>query len=215
MTEPNSAARPVVLRQPWRSMLLGALGFTGVSLAAFAVWAWGGGWFQGRGGEPAMYAAIAAVFLLLGGPLLQFLVHGPRRWIRFHQVFTLAFLAYSVVWSGCWFTLGFGWGEWLGALLGCLALVTVTSWYFQSWDRWTMAVVVFFALHTAGYFAGGRAMYQLWEWSRMVPVPPPFDPSQWRTLAKLSWGLFYGLGFGAGLGYVLESRQPHRHGFPQ
>ena len=210
MTELNSPARPIVLLQPWRSMLIGSLGFTVVSLAAFAVWAWGGGWFRGRGDEPAMYAAIAAVFLLLSGALLQPLVRGPRRWIRFHQVFTLAFLAYSIVWSACWFTLGFGWGEWLGALLGSLAFVSVTSWFFHSWERWTMAVLVFFALHTIGYFAGGRAMYQLWEWSRMVPVPPPFDKSQWRTLAMLSWGLFYGLGFGAGLGYVLESRQPRR-----
>ena len=48
-----------------RAILRGALGFGLVSLIAFSVWAFGGGWFRGRGGEPAMYAAIAAVFVVV------------------------------------------------------------------------------------------------------------------------------------------------------
>ena len=85
-----------------RHLLHGALGFALVSIAAFAVWAFGGPWFRGRGGEPAMYAAITAVFLGLSGAVLAPLAGG---WGRFYRAFLPAFGVYALVWSLAWFSL--------------------------------------------------------------------------------------------------------------
>lgn len=179
----------------------GSIGFAVVSVAAFCVWAFGGRWFRGNGGEGAMYAAIAAVFVGLSGVLLHPLILGRNRLWRFYSVFAPAFLAYAVVWSGFWFWLKFGLGEWLGALLGSVAFVALSAWRFGRWQRFGVGVVIFFVLHTAGYFAGGQSMAWLMQASRQKPVPF-LDPTSLVVLAKLSWGLFYGLGLGAGLGYV-------------
>ena len=62
-TPPASAPIPGVFAATVR----GALGFAVVSVAAFCVWAFGGRWFRGNGGEGAMYAAIAAVFIGMSG----------------------------------------------------------------------------------------------------------------------------------------------------
>ncbi len=202
-TDTNS---PAPAACPLRSILRGSLGFGLVSLAAFSVWAFGGGWFRGRGGEPAMYVAIAAVFVVFTGVLLHPLVQGPRRLLRFYQVFVPAFLLYSIVWSGFWFWLKYGLGEWLGAGIGSMAFVAYSAWRFGSWRAFWLVTVVFFVLHTAGYFAGGMSMAKLSELAREDPVPF-LDKPQLMLLAKMSWGLFYGLGFGAGLGYVYHSFQ--------
>lgn len=189
-----------------RAILRGALGFGLVSLIAFSVWAFGGGWFRGRGGEPAMYAAIAAVFVVLTGVLMHPLVQGPKKLLRFYQAFVPAFLVYAVVWSGFWFWLKYGAGEWLGAGVGSIAFVAYTAWRFGSWRAFWLVTVLFFVMHTAGYFAGGWSMAKLMALARQDPVPF-LDKPKLMMLAKMSWGLFYGLGFGAGLGYVYHSVQ--------
>lgn len=188
------------------STLRGALGFAVVSVAAFSVWAFAGGWFRNHGGEGALYAAIAAVFALLSGLLLHPLVPGPRALARFYGVFTPAFLAYSIVWSGFWFWLKSGPGEWLGAAAGSGVFVAVAAWRLgQTRGFWT-ATTVFFVLHTAGYFAGGQSMDWLVGVAKSAATPG--DRSRWLALAKLSWGVFYGLGFGAALGFALATLRP-------
>ncbi len=189
-----------------RSIARGAGGFSAIAVAAFAVWAFGGGWFRGRGGEPAMYAVIAGVFLIGSGLLLHPLVHGPRSFIRFYQVFMPAFLLYAVVWSGFWFWLKFGLGEWLGAAAGSLVFVAYTAWRLGNRRSFWAVAAVFFALHTAGYFAGGWCMGKFIAMSRLEPVPM-FDKQQLVIFAKLSWGVFYGLGFGAALGFAFHTLQ--------
>ena len=177
------------------------VGFAVVSLAAFGVWAFGGRWFHGRGGEVAMYAATAGVFVLLTGLLMHPLVIGANRIRRFYGAFAPAFLAYAILWSALWFWLGFGAGEWIAAFLGSAAFVAITGWRLGSQRDLARAVAVFFVLHTAGYFAGGHAMQFLVSLSQQKPVPF-LDKRSLVILAKLSWGLFYGMGFGAGMGYV-------------
>jgi hypothetical protein len=179
----------------------GALVFSGVSLLAFSVWALGGSWFRNRGGEPAMYAAIALVFLGLTGWALSPLLRSQHRIRRFHGFFLPAFLGYAIVWSGFWFWLKFGWGEWLGAAAGCLLFTLVGAWKFNAWDRYWKVSIAFFTLHTIGYFAGGWSMGQLLAVAKQAPIAS-LDKRQWITLAQLSWGFAYGLGFGAALGYL-------------
>lgn len=185
----------------WRSMVLGAAGFCATSVAAFSIWALGAGWFRHRGGEGALYGCIAAAFVALTGICLHPLVIGPRRIQRFYGVFAPAFGLYAVVWSLFWFWLKFGLGEWLGAFLGSLTFVAVAAWRLGYWIGFWRVVLVFFVLHTAGYFAGGVSMARLLEWARQVP-PPFLDKPTLIIAAKLSWGVGYGLGFGAGLGYL-------------
>lgn len=193
--------------------LRGAFGFAVVSVGAFSVWAFAGRWFRGHGGEGALYAAIAGVFIALTGLLLHPLVRGERRLLRFYAAFAPAFLVYAVVWSGFWFWLGSGAGEWFGSLLGSVTFVAILAWRIGNWTAVGRATGAFFVLHTLGYLTGGQAMALLVGLAKRTP-PPVLAAPDLLTLAKLSWGLFYGLGFGAGLGYVLALLQPDRSAVP-
>lgn len=193
----------------FQSVILGTLAFTAVSTLAFAVWAFGGGWFRGRGGEPAMYAVIAVVFMGLTGAFLHPLLTGTRRLLRFYGVFVPAFLAYAIVWSGFWFWLGSGAGEWLGAIVGSAAFIGISAWRLGQWNSLFLAGLVFFVTHTAGYFAGGRSMAHFIGIGRAESAGSAAR-DRWFLIAKLSWGIGYGLGFGAGLGYAYYSLQTRR-----
>ena len=193
-----------------QSVFLGSIAFTGVSTLAFAVWAFGGSWFRGRGGEPAMYAVIALVFMGLSGTSLHPLLNGPRRWLRFYGTFVPALLAYAVVWSGFWFWLGSGIGEWLGALVGSATFIGVSAWRLRHRNGLILAGIVFFTTHTAGYFAGGRSMDHLIAIGRTEPARSDAR-ARWFLFAKLSWGIAYGLGFGAGLGFAYSTLQSQRN----
>jgi hypothetical protein len=188
------------------AMLRGAVGFAVVSIVAFSVWAFGSGLFRGRGGEPVLYAAIAVVFLGLTGLVMHPLVEGDRKLARFYAAFVPAFLLYAIVWSGFWFWLKFGLGEWLGAAAGSLVFVAYTAWRLGQWKSFWIAAAVFFVLHTAGYFAGGWCTYKLLGAAKAGMVSF-LTKDQLGVLAKLSWGLFYGLGFGGGLGYAYRVLQ--------
>jgi hypothetical protein len=159
-----------------------------------------------------MYAAIAVVFVTLAGLLLHPLLDGPNAVIRFYRFFVPGFLGYAFFWSACWFWLGAGLGEWLGAFVGGIALVTVCarSLGMGTTRSFGLALAGFLLFHMAGYYAGGWSMHRLlilvknWELSG-------FSRAQGINLAKWSWGLGYGLGFGAGLGWILDcfsSSQP-------
>lgn len=180
-----------------KDTLHGSLGFAVVSIAAFSVWAFGAGWFRNLGGELGMYAAIAAVFLGLSGLVLGPLAGGVG---RFYKAFLPAFLIYAVVWTAAWFGLHGRLGEWTGAGAGCVAFAWIAMKMLGSARGWLIAALALFVLHTAGYFAGDWSMYDFWLADRMDKKPRP----EAVLAAKLSWGLFYGLGFGAGIGWVFN-----------
>lgn len=173
------------------SVLRGGLGFALVSVAAFAVWAFGGRWFGPLSGEKAMYAGCTLVFLLGTGWVLHPLITGPRSYRRFNRLFFPAFFAYALVWSIAWFALGFGKGEWIGSAAGSLVFVLFCACFLGGWKQVPLAAVVLFITHSVGYFLGGEFYY----------------PSDHGAMMKLVWGLLYGLGFGSGLGFVLWSLQ--------
>jgi hypothetical protein len=175
------------------SILRGSLGFAVVSIAAYALWAVAGKWLTGHLKEGGFYAVDAAVFLALTGFLLHPLVAGPRSYRRFMTAFIPAFIAYAAVWCGCWFALHFGWGEWLGSLAGCLAFALVVGAVLGHLRPLLPVTVVLFVTHSAGYFLGGPLHYR--------------SGPEHRVLGILGWGLLYGLGFGAGIGYAFHSFQ--------
>jgi hypothetical protein len=63
--------------------------------------------------------------------------------------------------------------------------------------------VAFFVAHSLGYFAGGKLMYFLSS-PTGAELFNSLTKAELGTVAKLSWGLLYGLGFGAGLGYAFH-----------
>ena len=62
--------------------------------------------------------------------------------------------------------------------------------------------VVIFVLHSAGYFLGGKST----QWLASSPHGV-LQGGHISALAKLCWGLLYGLGAGAGLGYAFFTFQ--------
>lgn len=183
------------------SILHGALGFALVGVLSFSIWAFAGGWFRGRGGEPVMYAAIALVFLALSGLLLGPLAGGMK---RFYRAFLPAFSLYACLWSAAWFALPDRRGEWLGAALGCVAFVAVVRWSLGGSGGWLWLTGLFFLFHTAGYFAGSWAMYDFWLGSFKAGTLGEMTRAEAALYGKLSWGLCYGLGFGAALGLLFR-----------
>jgi hypothetical protein len=69
---------------------------------------------------------------------------------------------------------------------------------------WFIAALALFALHTVGYFAGDWSMYEVFVPKARAAGRGTPDYQHYMTLAKLSWGLYYGLGFGAGIGWVFN-----------
>lgn len=205
MNVPESSADSADRSGPgaWRSMLEGAWRFALVSIAAFAVWAFGGKWFHSHGGDIFLYAASAAVFMSAAGFLMHSLIRGPDRFKRFYAIFVPAFLAYAIAWCAAWFLLRFGSGEWLGAGLGCLAFAAVCGWRFRNARSILSCGLILFVTNSLGYFFGGKLMHVLAN-SQLAPYS---NKTALGIFAKLSWGTLYGLGFGAGIGYAFYAFQ--------
>jgi hypothetical protein len=185
------------------SLVRGSIGFGIVSLAAFSVWAFGGKWFQNEAG---LYGACALVFIALSGLLLHPLLGGSGSFLRFYVIFIPAFLAYAIIWCTAWFLLRFGPGEWLGALLGTAAFVGVVSWRLHNVRGFLHTTLIVFALNAAGYFLGGQVMHWLLGQGGSAMFSG-LSRSGLLVVAKLAWGLLYGLGFGAGIGYSFHAFQ--------
>ncbi len=188
---------------PTASVFRGAWAFALISLAGFSVWAFAGRWFYRTVGEIGLYVAIAVVFLGLSGALLHPLVPGPGAYRRFQTAFLPAFLAYAVGWSGAWFLWPNKTGEWVGSALGCLLFAVIACAILGRPRAAVVSFLVLFVTHSAGYFLGDVSMNWL-SGSSGASLFPALSKSQMGTLAKLSWGLFYGLGFGAGIGFTFD-----------
>lgn len=186
------------------SLLRGIVGFTLVSIAGFAPWALFGRWFYRHIGEAGLYVVCAVVFIVLSGLILHKLIIGPGSLSRFYKLFGIGFTVYSVAWIFGWMLIG---GH-TGSLIGLLAGTTLMGWTLtRAFDARGMllpVIAALFTLNTAGYFIGGWveggliAMkgFSLFGWSPTRSIQ--------TTIAMLLWGLFYGIGFGAGLGIAFN-----------
>ncbi|MDB6007680.1 MAG: hypothetical protein JWR15_4667 [Prosthecobacter sp.] len=172
------------------SIMRGMIGFTVVSVAGFVPWAVFGKWFHTHGGEAGMYAACAIVFLALTAPLLHRLIIGPGSMSRFYKVFCPAFAAYSVAWIVGWMTLRGHPGSIAGLLSGTMVMACMLVAAFDALRAVVKVFLALFILNSIGYFVGGISEAALIK--------------QYPLYAKLSWGVFYGLGLGAGLGLAFH-----------
>jgi hypothetical protein len=105
-----------------------------------------------------------------------------------------------------WFVFGAGLGEWLGSLAGSVGFALLCGWVFGNMRSVVGASAVLFLTHSTGYFVGGLAMGWLMG-TRDSGLLGDVPADVIAVVAKLSWGFFYGLGFGAGLGYTFHVGQ--------
>ena len=180
----------------------GVVGFTIVSVAGFAPWALGGRWLHRAAGEAGMYAACAIVFIGLSGLLLHRLIIGPGSLGRFYKVFSIAFAAYAAAWMGGWMSLH---GH-AGSLVGLLAGTAIMGWLlakaFDATSETSRVIVVLFVFNSLGYFLGGWVEGRMSALKELSFFGMALARSARLKIAMLSWGVCYGIGFGAGLGWA-------------
>jgi hypothetical protein len=171
-----------------KALLIGTAGFTIASLVAFGFWALAGRSMYRSVGEGGLYAVCALLFIITGSLFLRPLTALSLG--RFALLYAAAFASYAICWCAAWFLLKGRTGEWIGALMGCLAFSAIVAAVLGAWRSVPKMVVILFVGNAAGYFLGSHVYY--------------FLRHDYSLLSKLAWGLFYGLGMGAGLGCVFH-----------
>ncbi|MBL9190644.1 MAG: hypothetical protein JNK23_24415 [Opitutaceae bacterium] len=168
------------------AMVGSAIGLSAVFAAGYSIWA-----FRLIRESALQYAAIAAVIFCLGGFVIQrAVVRRGAAW-SFPVCFAIGFIAYAVLWSAAWIGLrGKYQADLIGAVLGLAALVWLWRRAFGGTAGFVELFLVLLVCHSIGYYLGG-------ELHALVPG---------RT-GKLFWGASHGLGFGAGMGFVLHRLQ--------
>lgn len=186
--------------------LVPTLLFTLAALASFSVWAFGSKLYET---ETGLYLVCAAVFLGFGGLALTSgrVPGGWRNRLLFCVRFAAGFSVYAVIWSLAWFTFRNSFGEISGSFFGYLALITILRPAAVRDGRGIIgATAIVFLWATLGYYTGGFAHDSLQE-RGPFPLELPLTPGVRSTLARLAWGLFYGLGLGYGLASVTQPRR--------
>ena len=189
------------------SVLRGTIGFTLVSLGGFAPWVLAGRWFYRNAGEAGLYAVCAVVFIGLSGLLLHRLIIGPGSLVRFYKIFSLAFVAYATAWTIGWMALGGNTGSIAGLLAGTAAMGAILAHGFAARGVALKIAAVLFVANAAGYFIGGWAHNAILTLKEGNAVGIVLEKSTRAMLSKAAWGLFYGLGFGAGIGCAFHTCQ--------
>jgi hypothetical protein len=169
------------------SILRGVLGFTVLSVAGFLPWVAGLG---KRIGTPGMYAACAAVFIGLSGPLLHRLIVGPGSLSRFYKLFGLGFALYAAAWVGAYMGLRGHLGSIFGLFAGTALMGGLFAVAFDERRAALPSILALFVLNVAGYYLG---------WGVESAVVKTSLPT-----AMLLYGVCYGAGLGAGLGLAFH-----------
>ncbi len=184
------------------SLLQGMFGFALVSVAGFAPWALFGRAIHRRAGELGLYALCALIFIGASGLILHTLIIGPGSLSRFYRLFGVAFSAYSIGWIAGWMALRGHSGSLAGLLLGAILMGWILAGAFEARSSTIQIVLAIFILNAAGYFLGGwiesslTSMHELSILGHTVAKPAQL------LAAKLQWGVCYGMGLGAGLGFA-------------
>ena len=187
---PSGTFRALSLR---KSLLIGGIGFSLVSLAVFATVAFAERWMYSHLGVTGAYIVWTILFMVLGGRVFSLLSVESNRMIRFHALFGAAFFSYAIGWVGAYFIVRGAFGEWLGSLLGSVLMALVIAAGFGVLRSATALSVLLFVTNSAGYFLGSALNDSL----RGQP-------------GMLLWGAVYGMFQGTGLGaslYVAQSRR--------
>jgi hypothetical protein len=167
------------------SVLRGLIGFSILSILGFLPWPIMDFWFPFLR-EGHLYVACTAIFIGLSGPCLHRLILGPGSLWRFYKLFAIAFIAYAVVWVGFWVAWRGDAGSLAGLFGGAAVMCGILAFAFDAPGAFPLSLVALFVLSTAGYYLA------LWVEGKIL--------LDHRVASMFLWALFYGLGFGAGLG---------------
>jgi hypothetical protein len=178
------------LPSPARTVVVGAVGFSLVSLCVFATVAFGERWMYAHLGVFGAYLTWTALFILLGGAVLGSRVSGRWRLPKFYLLFGLAFFAYAAGWVGAYFTLRGSTGEWVGSFAGSVLMALVFAAGFRAIRSTLKFSAILFAANSIGYFLGSA-----------------LNDHYGGKGGMLLWGLTYGFGLGAGISAVLHFSQ--------
>ncbi|MCC7374999.1 MAG: hypothetical protein IT581_10100 [Verrucomicrobiales bacterium] len=189
------------------SVMLGSIGFCVVSIAGFVPWAIFGRDLGRVIGEAGMYAVCALVFIGLAGLFLHRLLIGEGSLVRFYKVFSIAFGAYSVAWIAGWMALRGHAGSVVGLLAGTALMGWIFTRAFDARNALGPIVAALFLANAAGYFIGGWIEGGLMNAENLQFLGQPLPRRSQMRVAMLAWGVFYGLGLGAGLGYAFHRCQ--------
>lgn len=173
-----------------RSLAIGGLGFSAVSLGVFATVAFAERWMYTRFGVFGAYLLWTGLYILMGGAVLGSLVAGRWRLPRFYLLYGLAFFAYAVGWVTAYFTLRGLAGEWVGSVVGSVLMALVFAVGFNAIVYAVKFSTILFLANSVGYFAGAAVNSYMGDKAGM-----------------LLWGVIYGAGLGAGIGAVLHFAQ--------
>lgn len=173
--------------------LFSVVGFTLVTLAAYACWAFGGNFL---GSPIALYLACTLVFLGLGSLSLYPMVAETTSRKRFLATYIIGFLGYAIGWCAFWMLLHNKAGEWIGSLVGLLAMTLSFRLGIQRPPRFLLPFFLLFLFHNLGYFAGEQIHLALRH--------------SHTALARLGWGFAHGLGFAVGLTALLHRAGRHQ-----
>jgi len=189
------------------SVARGAIGFTLVSLTGFTPWVLAGRWFYRHVGEAGLYTTCAVVFIGLSGLLLHRLIIGPGSLVRFYKLFSPAFVGYAIAWTIGWMVLRGTAGGLTGLLAGTAVMGIILAYGFAVPGVAWKIITVLFATNAASYFAGEWAYNLVLALKEGNALGIVLDKSARAILSKAAWGLFYGLGFGAGIGFAFHACQ--------
>ena len=184
-----------------RAILSGAWRFAVVSVLAFGFWVLEPRILPKNFGEPGVFAGCLIAFAVFAEFFLIRLVHEPNARRKFNGSFIPAFIVYAMVWSACWFAPRVPAREWIGSVLACAAFTAIMHWRLGAREGLWKVMLFLIVTHTAGYYLGGKAFSMARHPPSLIASWPKADI--WNA-AKLAWGLCYGLGFGAGIGYAFD-----------
>lgn len=186
------------------SIMRGIIGFTIVSIAGFAPWAIFGRWFYRQIGEAGLYALCAIVFIGLSGLLMHRLVIGSGSLGRFYKLFSLSFAVYSVAWIVGWMWLRGHPGSLVGLFAGTALMGWMLALAFDAQKSIVQVVAALFILNALGYFVGGWVEAAAISSRQISVFGTVLEKRTHAMIAKLLWGVCYGIGFGAGLGLAFH-----------
>lgn len=196
----HASAVPSLGTSLWR----GIIGFTIVSIAGFVPWGVFGKWFRGHGGELTMYIVCAVVFIVLSGLLMHRLILGQGSLSRFYKLFSPAFAAYSVAWIAGWMLLRGHPGSIVGLLSGTAIMGIMLVAAFDAWGQVVKVILALFVLNSVGYFIGGVLETNMLAMPSVTVLGFTLSDAAQRMVAKMQWGVWYGIGLGAGLGVAFH-----------
>ena len=174
-----------------QAVVRGSLGFFYASLMVFTTVVLGTRWLYSNLKEAGAYSVWALEFIFFAGIILARMFRVPV-W-PFAGIFGASFAAYVIGWCAVYFAITNRVGELIASVAGPFLMSVAAIGITKSRGHFLKAFTALTTGHTIGYFLGSL----LFE-------------SVGKAAGMMLWGICYGFGFGAGIGYTAHLLlEPH------